>query len=334
MNDGLYLKFSPDVMQAYLIQKEGYSLLDYSTMRYIDNRAAYVFYELCCKWRRAGSFEFTPDQMTERFQVKYDANKLFDRIIKPAHDKLRTLYEEGKSDICFDYEVRRGGRGRGGSVLSWKFIIISKEIQKRKEQETRQFTKFLNSFFDKETPMKRAVIMEQVNIMPYDKLCELNQRIEKLQSGELATKDDRVRYICHILIQGFGINPNSIPDPDMMFKIPDKKDKKRNTRATASVDVTPSLFEPEVEIGFPFQAKWNLFMQTIKEVVGNSKFDTWIKPMVPLKFDEDKNLLLIKVPSKFYYEYIENNFLQAMIAARDKAFPQAHVNYIIGNSGF
>ena len=94
-----------------------------------------------------------------------------------------------------------------------------------------------------------------------------------------------------------------------MFKIPDKKDKKRNTRATASVDVTPSLFEPEVEIGFPFQAKWNLFMQTIKEVVGNSKLDTWIKPMVPLKFDEDKNLLLIKVPSKFYYEYIENNFL-------------------------
>ena len=147
---------------------------------------------------------------------------------------------------------------RGGSVLSWKVIIISRKIQKRKEQETRRFTKFLNSFFDKEAPMKRAVIMEQVNIMPYDKLCELNQRIEKLQSGELATKDDRVRYICHILIQGFGINPNSIPDPDMMFKIPDKKDKKRNTRATASVDVTPSLFEPEVEIGFPFQAKWNL----------------------------------------------------------------------------
>ena len=51
-NVGLQLKFSPAVMQAYLVQKGGYSFLDYSTMRQIDNRSGYIFYELCCKWRR------------------------------------------------------------------------------------------------------------------------------------------------------------------------------------------------------------------------------------------------------------------------------------------
>ena len=153
--------------------------------------------------------------MLQKFQVKYDNNKLYERIIKPAYESLKELYTSGKSDICFEIETTRGGRGRGGSVLSWKFIIVTKDTQKKEEQETRSFNQNIKSFFEKELPMKQFIIMEQVNMMPYDKLCELNIRIEKLKTGELEGKNDKARYLCYILIQGFGINPNMIPSKEI-----------------------------------------------------------------------------------------------------------------------
>lgn len=332
LNDGLHLKFNPDVMQAYLIQKEGYSLLDYSTMRFIDNRAAYVFYELCCKWRRAGYFEFTPSQMTERFQVKYDANKLSDRIIKPAYDKLKDLYESGKSDICFEVEANRSGRGRGRGVVSWKFIIVTKDIEQRKVKDQKEYLAGINLFFERELPTKSLIIMEQVKQMPFESLWELHIRIEKLKAGELSTKQDRVRYICSILLHGFGINPNMVPKAEDLFKIPEKKDKKSTQKKDLKNNSIPELFPADtIESGFSEPAKWKLFIETLKSLIEEDKFKMWILPIIPLSFHTDKNLLLLKVPSKFFYEYIEDNFIHQLSEARDAAFPKCNIRYIIAN---
>lgn len=330
--DGLHLKFNPDVMKAYFIQKEGYSLLDYSTMRFIDNRSAYVFYELCCKWRRAGFFEFTPEQMKERFQVKYDANKLSDRIIKPAYEKLKDLYENGKSDICFEVESNRSGRGRGGKLISWKFLIVTKDSAHRKELDQRDYLKNLDSFFAREIPMKRLIIMEQIKQMPFDKLWELHIRIEKLKAGELDSKADKVRYICSILLQGYGINPNMVPDSADLFKIPEKKEKKKSkkTAKIESPDTALKLFpEDIIETGFSEPLKWKLFVETLRSSIDENSFRIWISPIVPLSFDAERNQLTLKVPSKFFYEQLEEKFIEQLKTARDIAFPESDILYIL-----
>lgn len=335
LHDGLHLKFNPDVMQAYLIQKEGYSLLDYSTMRFIDNRAAYVFYELCCKWRRMGFFEFTPEEMRVRFQVKYDANKLSDRVIKPAYEKLKELFDQGKSDVHFEVEANRSGRGRGGKLVRWKFLVVTKDALRKQEMDQREYLKDLETFFERELPTKRLVIMDQIRKMSFEALWELQIRIEKLKSGELSTKQDKVRYICSILLQGFGINPNMVPKEDELFKIPEKKSKKsaeKGVKSTPNPNVLQLFPTEEIEMGFPEPAKWKLFIDTLRNSIETDKFKMWIGPIVPLSFDADKNVLTLKVPSRFFFEYLEENFIGQLKEARDVAFPFCNIQYILSNS--
>ena len=44
---------------------------------------------------------------------------------------------------------------------------------------------------------------------------------------------------------------------------------------------------------------WNDCLEVIRENVGEENFNTWFKPIVPLRVDGD--VLTIQVPSQFFY---------------------------------
>ncbi|MFI3296207.1 MAG: chromosomal replication initiator protein DnaA [bacterium] len=55
---------------------------------------------------------------------------------------------------------------------------------------------------------------------------------------------------------------------------------------------------------------WQKCLREIKSIVKETEFTTWFLPIVPIQFEE--NNLTLRVPSQFFYEYIEENYSAVM----------------------
>ncbi len=58
------------------------------------------------------------------------------------------------------------------------------------------------------------------------------------------------------------------------------------------------------------EAKWNNILQIIKDKISKISFNTCFRPIKPVKFEE--NILTIQVPSGFFYEYLEEHYLDLL----------------------
>lgn len=66
------------------------------------------------------------------------------------------------------------------------------------------------------------------------------------------------------------------------------------------------------------QLLWDKCLSIIRNIVPEAAFKTWFQPIVPLSFDEHK--VTIRVPSPFFYEYLEANFVNVLKMAVPKVF--------------
>jgi len=55
---------------------------------------------------------------------------------------------------------------------------------------------------------------------------------------------------------------------------------------------------------------WKKCLELIKEHVNEQAFETWFVPIVPVRLDN--NVLTIQVPSQFFYEWLEEHFVQLL----------------------
>lgn len=58
---------------------------------------------------------------------------------------------------------------------------------------------------------------------------------------------------------------------------------------------------------------WSKCLKLIEEKIPKQSFETWFKPIVPVKY-ENRNLI-IKVPSQFFYEWIEGHYHELVRSA-------------------
>jgi chromosomal replication initiator protein len=66
---------------------------------------------------------------------------------------------------------------------------------------------------------------------------------------------------------------------------------------------------------------WENCLFSIKSEISEQSFKTWFEPIVPIKFTE--NTLTIQVPSKFFYEWLEENYVKILRNAIDKSIGRA-----------
>jgi chromosomal replication initiator protein len=59
-----------------------------------------------------------------------------------------------------------------------------------------------------------------------------------------------------------------------------------------------------------FEEVWNNCLRIIKDNVPSISFRTWFEPIVPLKLEN--NILTIQVPSPFFYEYLEEQYIDIL----------------------
>ena len=81
------------------------------------------------------------------------------------------------------------------------------------------------------------------------------------------------------------------------------------------------------------QEIWNKCLNCIKDNVPAQSYKTWFVPIIPLKVD--KNLLTIQVPSPFFYEYIEEQYIDILSKVLKHTLgPDAKLEYrILVDSG-
>ncbi|MBO0952502.1 chromosomal replication initiator protein DnaA [Fibrella forsythiae] len=65
------------------------------------------------------------------------------------------------------------------------------------------------------------------------------------------------------------------------------------------------------------QIVWNNCLRVIQEIVPEPSFKTWFEPIVPVRLNG--KVLTIQVPSEFFYEWLEENFIHALRKALDYA---------------
>ena len=75
-----------------------------------------------------------------------------------------------------------------------------------------------------------------------------------------------------------------------------------------------------------YQILWNKCLEIIKDNIPSPAFTTWFTPIVPLKLEQ--NEFTIQVPSQFFYEYLEEYYVDLIHATLKKVIGQGTVlNY-------
>ena len=78
------------------------------------------------------------------------------------------------------------------------------------------------------------------------------------------------------------------------------------------------------------EALWDNCLKLIKENVTEQQFRTWFATLVFEQYDEDSRTLLVQVPSRYVYEYLEQYYVQLLSMALRRCFgAQVQLNYRI-----
>lgn len=82
-------------------------------------------------------------------------------------------------------------------------------------------------------------------------------------------------------------------------------------------------------------AVWNECLRVIEQHVNEQSFSTWFKPINPVKLEGSS--LTIQVPSQFFYEWLEDNYVQVLkLAIKNTLGPNGRLEYAVvvdkGNS--
>ncbi|AGA76305.1 chromosomal replication initiator protein DnaA [Echinicola vietnamensis] len=83
------------------------------------------------------------------------------------------------------------------------------------------------------------------------------------------------------------------------------------------------------------KAVWDECLRVIEEHVNEQSFSTWFKPINPVRLDG--SVLTIQVPSQFFYEWLEDNYVQVLkLAIKNILGPNGKLEYAVvvdrGNS--
>ena len=73
---------------------------------------------------------------------------------------------------------------------------------------------------------------------------------------------------------------------------------------------------------------WNNCLSFVKDNIQLQAYKTWFEPIIPIKLQD--NILSVQVPSKFFYEWLEEHYVKLLKVALNKELGKdAKLVYII-----
>lgn len=149
VSDSMIVDLSP-MMVEYLIglTKKFTTFNPWIAMKFKDSKYTFRFYEFCCQWKTRGEYTLSIEELKHRFQLdeytdekgkkhpeKYKSIQDFKKkVIIPAYEELKTLYNSGDCDVCFEYEDIFQSKLRGRpSIIGFRFLVITNKPVKPSE---------------------------------------------------------------------------------------------------------------------------------------------------------------------------------------------------------
>ncbi len=163
------------------------------------------FYEYCCQWRQAGGFVLSiknlrAQLLLETKYVKYSTLKK--NVVDVAHKELKTLFDKGQCDVCFEYSELKNGR----SVEQLKFKVISKGNEENLSNEDIDYIvrTDLHKIFDtKNKPKNKAFVGKTMTCLRLD-LEKMNHCYKRLKTNvKKLDKEERARYMRFIINEDY-----------------------------------------------------------------------------------------------------------------------------------
>ncbi len=82
---------------------------------------------------------------------------------------------------------------------------------------------------------------------------------------------------------------------------------------------------------YGLQENWNQCLEIMKENISPQGFRTWLLPIIPVNHIDEK--LILRVPSQFFFEWLETNFQQTIHKAVKKIFGiRVQIEYLVAST--
>lgn len=237
------------------------------------------------------------------------------KVIKPAYDDLKEKALNNETNCYFELEKKwYPGRAKKGTPDEIRFKIFKSEYGIQSEE----YGLFMRDKIDLITTLKDEFQLGPSNARKFcDKLTEDN-----LQDF----KNEVVRIRSYLAGNNQIVNKAAYVTTcfTAFFEKYGKQKSKKETVSTTQQDL-PFAEEEVVKEQTPASQlceeelkKWEQFLAIIKEEVSSNLFNTWFLPMLPFKYTDDT--LTVKVPSKFFCEYVEDKFIDKISSSLYKIF--------------
>lgn len=298
----------------------GYTKYLKETVFSSSSRYTQRIYMEICSWIDVGYTNWKP--MSEfREMLKLEENEyprfcdFYRKVIKPAYDDLKEKAMNNETNCYFELEKKwNPGRAKKGTPDEIRFKIFKSEYGRQSEE----YGMFMRDKVD-----IVAILRDEFQLGPSNarKFCDM------LSEDNLQDFKDEVQRIQSYLKNNSQIS-NRAAYATTCFNTFFKRKENKTTPAMVQQDLpfADSLPEEIIKETSPQMSeenkqKWEKMLSLIEETIDAHSFKVWFKPMIPLKFEE--NALVIQVPSKFFYEYIEEKYVDIVKQAILQAFGQS-----------
>ena len=180
------VEVSSEIMPYLVALAENFTSSDLTVAISLKSAYSQRFYEYCCQFknRTNKTFFFSVDDLKKMMMLEdkkgYDNSSNFKtKVLDVAQKELKEAYDNGQSDLYFDYQVKDK---QGRKILSWFFFIHTKDEEQKTDYKTvgeciRQIHNILTTFFPRDSKYIKRVIAA-VNLRP-DIAMELTEKMQK-----------------------------------------------------------------------------------------------------------------------------------------------------------
>lgn len=250
------------------------------------------------------------------------------RVLVPAQKELDEMSKTGEADFSFSYEPVYNGSKREKNpdylIFKIKLSNVGENIKNEKQKiiqdiglERKLADRLRNDFQQSSTQINRII-----QTLPHDRvgdfINEMDNLVRLIADKKVTIKKDLKSYANRIftdtisgMIEANNNQVNNTPASIFIPIISAPVDIQEPEKPALPSAPQPSLNEEDMK-------KWDLFLEHISKEISEHAFKTWIKPCVPLSLAEGE--LKIWVQSNFFYEYIEDMFVEPFRKAIDASF--------------
>lgn len=200
--DLVEIEVSKKILPFFVELSKEYTEFSLTIAMSLRSKWSQRFYELCSKWKHAGGFKVKYQELRDMLVLneKYSKPAAFKlKIIDVAHKELKALYDEGVSDLYFEYTIKKNSRSFDS--FSFKIISSTKEEMKLNDDDISYFvrTELRSLFKTDKMPKNYDFVVKTMGV--------LNMNVEllhhcygKLQFAKTSIPQDEIaRYMRFVI---------------------------------------------------------------------------------------------------------------------------------------